>query len=102
MKAGGADAAGLEALETLGLVPGEQVRFRRSDRARWQVGVVACVERDGSLRVTDGNGAARTVPLAWVQVQGRRPAQWEPLADRAQRPSQLHLDFEHRHRRSHQ
>ena len=37
------------ALEALGLQPGEQVRFRRADRARWQLGTVARLERDLSL-----------------------------------------------------
>ena len=81
-----------EALGTLGLVPGEKVRFRRKDRARWRVGAAVCVERDGSLRVTDADGAARTVPLSLVQVQAPRAAGWEPLSDRAARPLQLHLD----------
>ena len=81
------------ALRAIGLTPGERVRFRRSDRARWQLGSVACLERDGSLRVTDGDGAARTVPLAHVQVQGRRATQWEALADRSSRAVQLRLEL---------
>jgi len=90
---------GRSALEDIGLVPGETVRFRRSDRARWQVGVVACVERDGSLRVTDAHGAARTVPLELVQVQGRRANTWEPLSARSGQALQMQLDLGNAHRR---
>jgi hypothetical protein len=86
-------------LEAIGLVPGEQVRFRRRDRARWQVGAVVCVERDGSLRVTDEDGAARAVPLTHVQVQATRAAQWEPLSERSRRGLQMQLDFGGRARR---
>ena len=82
------------ALAALGLRRGEPVRFRRPDRARWQDGTVQGVERDGSIGLTDGNGAARAVPLAQVQVRvrTRRAAmRWEPLADRAARTEQLRL-----------
>jgi len=80
------------ALEAIGLRPGERVRFRRADRARWQNGQVHRLERDGSLRVTDTDGAARTVPLAQVQVRmaaGSSRGLWEPLADRSARAVQL-------------
>ncbi|GAC1384354.1 MAG: hypothetical protein NVSMB4_12010 [Acidimicrobiales bacterium] len=82
------------ALEAIGLRPGEQVRFRRPDRSRWQVGIVSRMERDGSLRITDADGAARTVALALGEVTvpgARRTLQWEPLADRAVRAVQLTL-----------
>jgi hypothetical protein len=91
--------ADTSALAAIGLTPGERVRFRRGDRARWQEGAVARLERDGSLRVTDGNGAARTVPLAHVQVQGRRATQWEALADRSSRAVQLRFDLPEQRRR---
>jgi hypothetical protein len=86
------------ALAALGLVVGETVRFRRADRSRWQPGRVSGIERDGSIGITDGNGAARAVALAQVQVEQRtrrrRPGaavRWEPLADRAGRTEQLRL-----------
>jgi hypothetical protein len=85
----GADAS---ALEGIGLRFGEQVRFRRADRARWQLGTVQRIERDGSLRVADTEGSARTVPLARVEVRARRPGgavRWEPVADRSSRAVQL-------------
>jgi len=88
-------AAERSALEALGLQPGEQVRFRRADRARWQLGTVQCLERDGSLRVTDADGGARAVPLAGIEVQDRagraRSPRWEPLAERSSRAVQLTL-----------
>ena len=84
----------VSALEAVGLRTGERVRFRRADRARWQMGSVDRLERDGTLRVTDADGAARTVAFAHVQVQIRRSgraSRWEPLADRANRSVQLSL-----------
>jgi hypothetical protein len=97
--AGAAGAAAQDsALAALGLVVGEQVRFRRRDRARWQPGVVRQLERDGSIGITDDNGAARAVPLGHISVRVRPrraglspPARWESLADRAARTEQLRL-----------
>ncbi len=83
----------------IGLEPGEKVRFRRRDRARWQVGAAVCLERDGSLRVTDGDGAARAVPLTFVQVRATGPAQWEPLSERSRRGLQMQFDLGGRPRR---
>ena len=85
------------ALEALGLRPGEQVRFRRADRARWQLGTVQRLERDGSLRVSDTDGGARAVPIASIEVQGQlgrsRAPRWEPLAERSTRAVQLTLSW---------
>jgi hypothetical protein len=81
-------------LAQLGLRQGERVRFRRPDRARWQPGTVHRRERDGSVRITDTNGAARAIPIQLVQVRcaGPRGAMgWEPLLDRATRTEQLSL-----------
>ena len=86
----------LSALQALGLRPGEQVRFRRADRGRWQLGAVQRLERDGSLRVADAVGSARTVPLAGVQVRAPRArgaGAWEPLAERSSRAVQLSLSL---------
>ena len=86
----------LSALQALGLRPGEQVRFRRADRGRWQLGAVQRLERDGSLRVADAEGSARTVPLAGVQVRAPRArgaGAWEPLAERSSRAVQLSLSL---------
>lgn len=81
-------------LEALGLQPGERVRFRRLDRSRWQDGTVHHREKDGSLRVVDGRGAAYAVPVERVEVSRAGPrgaAGWEPLADRAARTEQMRL-----------
>ena len=77
-------------IQRLGLEPGEAIRFRRPDRVRWQDGVATGLERDGSLAVTDRDGASRAIPVELVLVRARRGA-WEPLLDRAARTVQLQL-----------
>jgi hypothetical protein len=90
-------AAEGSALEAIGLRAGEQVRFHRVDRARWQLGTVQRLERDGSLRVTDADGGARAVPLACIEVRAASSRagtpRWEPLADRSSRAVQLTLSW---------
>jgi hypothetical protein len=81
-------------LESLGLRPGEKVRFRRRADERWRLGVAVGLERDGSLGVRDGKGASRAIPLELVEVPLTGPrgaALWEPLLDRAARIEQLRL-----------
>jgi hypothetical protein len=79
-------------IQRLGLEPGERVRFRRVDKARWQDGVAAGIERDGSLTVHDRDGATRAVPIELVLVRAPgRGLHWEPLIDRAARTVQLSL-----------
>jgi hypothetical protein len=81
-------------LAQVGLRKGEPVRFRRPDRSRWQPGTVSRRERDGSIGITDVNGAARAIPLHLVEVRGNGPRgsrRWEPLLDRATRTEQLTL-----------
>jgi hypothetical protein len=83
-----------EGLTILGLTVGERVRFRRGAAGRWQDGSVARRERDGSVGLTDGKGAARAIPVEFIQVRcegPRRDSGWEPLADRAARSEQLRL-----------
>lgn len=77
-------------IQRFGLEPGEAVRFRRPDRARWQDGVATGVERDGSLAVSDRDGAHRAVPVELVLVRAPR-GRWEPLVERASRTVQLQL-----------
>lgn len=62
------DRAGLS---TFGLRAGERVRFRRG--ARWQEGKLAGVELDGSLRVSDRAGSARSLPPAGLEVRREGP-----------------------------
>ena len=81
-------------LAQLGLRAGEIVRFQRPDRSRWQPGTVRRRERDGSIRLVDGNGATRAVTVDLIEVRrdGPRGAkEWEPLAVRAARAEQLDL-----------
>jgi hypothetical protein len=77
-------------VERFGIEAGEAVRFRRPDRSRWQDGVATGVERDGSLAITDRDGAHRAVPVELVLVRAKR-GRWEPLLDRASRTVQLQL-----------
>lgn len=88
---GRGDDAGLV---ILGLRAGERVRFRRDATSRWQEAVVTRRERDGSIGLTDRNGAARALPVELIEVRGTGPrggASWEPLAVRASRSEQLRL-----------
>jgi hypothetical protein len=81
-------------LVVLGLHPGDVVRWRAQQGGRWRTGSVSRRERDGSIGVTDSNGAARSLPVDQLQVcctakrGGRR---WEPLTAWAGRAEQLRL-----------
>jgi hypothetical protein len=84
----------MTSLEALGLVPGMAVRFRRAEATRWRSAVVERVEKDGSLGLRDGKGAARAIPIELVEVAttGPRGARtWEPVAERAARTEQMRL-----------
>lgn len=52
---------GTGALEQVGLVAGEAVRFRRGDKSRWVQGRVARVNPDGSITLHDPDGSARSL-----------------------------------------
>ena len=81
-------------LAALGLERGMRVRFRRRDGERWKNGTVERVEKDGSLGLRDGRGAARAIPIALVEVETRGPRgarTWEPVAERAARTEQMKL-----------
>jgi hypothetical protein len=80
------------ALLELGLRPGDRVRFRRREGGTWQEARVERRERDGSVGVRDGRGAARAIPIARLEVRGTGPRGgviWEPVAERAGRDEQL-------------
>ena len=84
----------MTSLEALGLAPGMAVRFRRVEATRWRSAVVERVEKDGSLGLRDGKGAARAIPIELVEVAttGPRGARtWEPVAERAARTEQMRL-----------
>lgn len=81
-------------LAELGLRPGEQVRWRRRAGARWQVGTLERVERDGSLGVRDAKGGSRALAVDAVEVRTHRTrgaAGWEPVTSRIRRADQLTL-----------
>jgi anaerobic selenocysteine-containing dehydrogenase len=80
------------ALLEVGLRPGDRVRFRKKEGGAWQEARVERRERDGSIGVRDGQGAARSIPVERLQVRttGRRGGVvWEALAERADRDEQL-------------
>ncbi len=80
--------------EALGLRTGEDVRFRRSGRSRWNGGRLECIERDGSIGIRDDKGAARSLRAAEVEVRGLGPKgarRWESVAARLARGDQLEL-----------
>ncbi len=82
------------ALLELGLRPGDTVRFRRREGGAWHEARVERRERDGSVGVRDGRGAARAIPVERLEVRGTGPRGgivWEPVADRAERDEQLGL-----------
>lgn len=81
-------------LAELGVVRGDTVRFRRSDGERWKQATISRREADGSLGLVDSRGAARSIPVALIEVQSVGPrggTVWEPLSDRAARTEQLKL-----------
>ncbi len=79
-------------LPELGLRPRERVRFRRG--TRWHEGRLVGLEADGSLQVTDGKGAARSLPVACVEVRRRGPrggTVWRSVPAVINQPEQLDL-----------
>lgn len=81
-------------LAELGLRAGDEVRFRRTDDERWKTATVERRERDGSVGLRDGKGAARAIAIELIEVKGlgkRGGVVWEPLAERVARDEQLRL-----------
>lgn len=82
------------ALLEVGLRPGDLVRFRQRAGGAWHEARVERRERDGSVGVRDGRGAARAIAIDRLEVRttGKRGAvRWEPVAERAARDEQLGL-----------
>lgn len=80
------------ALLEVGLRPGDRVRFRRKEGGAWTEAKVERRERDGSVGIRDGRGAARALPLDRLQVRTTGPRggiTWEPVRRRAERDEQL-------------
>lgn len=81
-------------LAELGLTVGVLVRFRRHDGERWRLAVVERRERDGSIGLRDGDGAARSIPISQIEVRSRGPrggVRWHPLDEQAATPEQRRL-----------
>lgn len=73
-----------EALTPFGLGPGDTIRFRRKDGARWTEGKVWGVNKDGSLHLTDGRGSARAIPASMCEKKTmgpRRGVLWVPVEE---------------------
>jgi hypothetical protein len=80
-------------LIAIGLTGGDRVRFRRPSGG-WAEARVEGRERDGSVRLRDGKGAARAIPVDRLEVRTTGPRgghRWEPLEDLAARTEQLRL-----------
>jgi hypothetical protein len=80
------------ALLEVGLRVGDRVRWQRTTGGSWQEATVERRERDGSIGVRDGRGAARAIPLDRLEVKAKGPrggTVWERVADRAERDEQL-------------
>ncbi|MFZ8999530.1 MAG: hypothetical protein ACO225_12540 [Ilumatobacteraceae bacterium] len=81
-------------LRAVGLRPAEPARFRRHDAKRWGSGTVIRIEPDGSVRVSDADGAARSLRPELVQVRrpgGRGRLVWRSVSDVAVTWEQLEL-----------
>lgn len=81
-------------LEAIGLRAGEPIRFRRQTGSRWLVGKVVRVEPDGSITLSDPDGASRSIRPELVEV--RRPGLrgrlvWRTVSDVALTWEQLEL-----------
>jgi hypothetical protein len=88
------DAATPSTVTEVGLRVGDVVRFRRNDAGRWQEGRVVGREKDGSISVRDGKGAARALAVDRLEVRSKGPrggVVWEAVTDRAARTEQLGL-----------
>jgi hypothetical protein len=81
-------------LAELGLSRGDRVRFRRQPGERWREAAVTRVERDGSLGLADGKGAARAIARELIEVRVAGPRgglSWVPLSEWIERAEQLRL-----------
>ena len=81
-------------LTSVGLSPGEVVRWQVARGGRWRIGSALRVEIDGSIEVRDADGALRSLRLERIHVRRRNKAgseHWEPLSERMARAEQLTL-----------
>ncbi len=81
-------------LRSLGLRPGDEIRFRRGPGERWLAGTVMGREADGSVDLRDARGRSRAIPVERIEVAERGPRGgrvWTPLAEVIARTEQLGL-----------
>jgi hypothetical protein len=81
-------------LLSLGLRPGDEIRFRRQAGERWLPGKVMGREADGSIDLRDGRGRSRAIPVDQIEVAERGPRGgrvWTPLVEIVERTEQLDL-----------
>ena len=81
-------------LEALALRPGDRVRFQRTAGGRWHEATVVGLERDGSVSLRDGKGAARAIVAGRLEVRTKGPrgaSIWESVVERAARIEQMPL-----------
>ncbi|MEL7210235.1 MAG: hypothetical protein AAGK32_18725 [Actinomycetota bacterium] len=80
-------------LTELGIGAGDRVRFRRRSGG-WIEATVERREKDGSVGLRDGKGAARAITVDRLEVRTTGPRgglRWQPLAERADETEQLRL-----------
>lgn len=81
-------------LLSLGLRPGDTIRFRRRAGERWIPGTVHGRHADGSVDLRDGRSRSRAIPVELIEVAERGPRGgrvWTPLSDVVARTEQLGL-----------
>lgn len=81
-------------LRSLGLRPGDEIRFRRDGGTRWMPGKVMGRHPDGSIDLRDARGRSRAIPIELIEVAERGPRGgriWTPLTDVVARTEQLDL-----------
>ncbi len=81
-------------LLSLGLRPGDRIRFRREVGERWLPGKVMGREADGSVDLRDARGRSRAIPVDQIEVAERGPRGgrlWTPLTEIVARTEQLDL-----------
>ena len=82
------------ALRQIGLIHGEEVRFKPHANRRWVIGRISGVEADGSICLHDPDGSARSLRPEALEVRrpgprGRR--KWRNVAEVATTWEQLPL-----------
>jgi hypothetical protein len=81
-------------LRSLGLRPGDEIRFRRPDETRWMAGTVMGRHSDGSIDLRDARSRSRAIPVGLIEVAERGPRGgkvWTPLSELVARTEQLDL-----------